>query len=550
MIGILRHSNHGLGGLFALSMALVALASPSDAAERIALVIANGGYEGRTALPRAGDDAAVVADTLRGLDFDVESLRELDLAQMQARLNDFARRLDQADEDAVGLLFYAGRGFQLDGSNYLLPVDVALDEVENLENAAVNLDLALAEIAFAANEHKLVILDVPADGAVGERFGARPGLAAIDAPVGVLVAYGALPGVEDGRPPYEGLYPLALASVMAKPGLSVEEVFQEVRLNVVEATEGVQIPWESSSLVGPLYLAGPAERSEATSAPVEGDAGATFADVDPRAVDLARWTQIKDSADPSDFADYLEASPEGAFRRLAERRIADLKDDDGAPAARAAEDQVADYQARLIAQRRANVHATPDAGGVILATVAPHQRVEVTGKLADGEWLRVRFADAAAAFVWAPLLGSNPPSKDENGLAAILPPSKSALLGPWHGEYQCQWDTIGFTLDITDDEADRINAVFSFFPLPGSPTLPAGSFAMSGDYDPADGTIVLKSREWIEEPLGLKRHDLAGRAEIGGEAIAGRIETSGCSDFRLARGEGESQATVQSISAQ
>ena len=158
------------------------------------------------------------------------------------------------------------------------------------------------------------------------------------------------------------------------------------------------------------------------------------------------------------------------------------------------------------------------------------------------------------AYIWEPLLGSSPPSSDLGvGLAATLPPSKSALFGRWHGEYQCQWDTIGFTLDITDELAaseDGIGAVFSFYSLPGTPSLPSGSFTMAGDYYPEDGTIILRGGEWIDRPHGLQRHDLAGRAEIGGGIISGRIETPGCSDFQLARANGKGQSTVQSISTQ
>ena len=70
---------------------------------------------------------------------------------------------------------------------------------------------------------------------------------------------------------------------------------------------------------------------------------------------------------------------------------------------------------------------------------------------------------------------------------------------------------------------------------------------MTGDYDPEDGTIVLKSGDWIDRPLGLQQHDIAGRAEVGGGMISGRIETPGCSDFHLVRGDGRGRSTVQSM---
>ena len=540
----------------ALHVAILAASSPAPAGERIALVIGNGGYDHATALAHVGSDTAVMADTLRSLDFDVEALSDLDRPSMQEHIEAFGRRIDQAGKETIGLLFYAGHGFQLEGSNYLLPVDAKIADTGDIGDATINLDLALAEIAFATNDHKLVILDIPASLAFGQDIGARPGLAAIDAPVGTLVAYGALPGISDRNPPHQGLYPLALANVMAKPGLMVEQVFQEVRLNVVEATDGLQIPWESSALISPIYLAGPPEEDD--PAPITrslGEGITPFAGVDPRTVDLVFWTSIKDSADPADFADYLNSFPDGVFRTLAERRLDDLAGVDAASLAeRGPAMRIEDLDERLITQKRANVRATPSSTAVIVATIEPNQTVEVTGDVVDSDWVRVSLGADIEAFIWEPLLGVEPPSADqEDSLAATLPPSRSALLGRWQGEYQCQWDTIGFTLDITDEYTaadDGIDAVFSFFPLPGTLALPPGSFSMSGDYDPEDGTIILKGGDWIERPHGLQRHDLAGRAEIGGGIISGRIETPGCSDFHLARGDGQDQSTVQSISTQ
>lgn len=542
-----------LGGMVLSAVVAFAPTGPAIAAERIALVIGNGGYEHLAPLDHVGDDMMVMADTLRNLDFDVDALADLDRLSMRDRLEDFSRRIDQAGDDTVGLLFYAGHGFQLEGSNYILPIDANIAAADEVEEAAINLDLALAEIAFATNDHKLVILDVPAANAVGENWGALPGLTEIDAPVGTLVAYGSLPGTNDDKPPYEGLYPLALANALAKPGLLVEQAFQEVRLNVAQATGGIQIPWESSSLVSPLYLAGPPKQG-IESADASEEETADFAGIDPRTVDLVSWTSIKDSTDPADFTDYLDGFPDGVFKDLAERRLKQLSEQNSGDSLEGkASYEVEALDDRLITQNRTNVRAEPSNSGMIVATVEPNQRVHVTGKVADSEWFKISLNGDVEAFIWSPLLGELPPSNGLDDLAATLPPSRSALLGRWQGEYQCQWDTIGFALDIADDHddvAEGINAVFSFFPLPESPSLPSGSFAMTGDYDAEDGTIILKSGDWIERPLGLQRHDLAGRAEIGGTAISGRIETPGCSDFYLSRDGGQGLPTAQSTPVQ
>ena len=547
-------------GWSCLVFALVAFDSSlhtAHAGDRIALVIGNGDYTYAEPLDQAKSDMAMMADTLRSLDFDVEALSDLGQSAMQDHIEAFAERIDMAGDDTIGLLFYAGHGFQLEGSNYLLPVDAEIRGLGDVEASAINLDLTLAEIAFANIDHKLVILDVPDQPSIPEDFGARPGFAVLDAPVGTLVAFGTLPGVGQDRLRYQGLYPLALANVMAKPGLMVEEVFQEVRLNVAEATDGLQVPWESSSLTSPLYLAG---LPEAKKKQVAGESVIRPASMDNRTVDLLSWSGIKDSVDPSAFSDYLDRFPEGVFRTLASRRLERLSGENAASLVhqhRAL--TIETTERRLITQRRSSVRASPSSSGVIVAMLEPNEIVEVTGEVVDSEWFRVRLDNGIEAYLWGPSLGDkSPPQGVQVANGSILPPSKDALLGQWRGEYQCQWDTIGFTLDITEldtnvdqaEDQNGLDAVFSFFPLPDMPALLPGSFAMTGDYDPRDGTIILKSGDWIEEPSGLPRHDLSGRAEIGGGAISGRIETLGCSDFYLARDDAWNRSTtVQSATS-
>lgn len=543
-------------GLACITIAgIISGAVPALAEDRLALVIGNGDYAHIEPLEHVDSDVAVMADTLRSLDFDVEAVRDLDRRAMAARLAAFGQRLDRAGQEAVGLIFYAGHGFQLDGSSYLLPVDADIAAAGDVDRAAINLDLTLAEIAFAAGDHKLVIVDVPTTNGLVRKIGASAGLAAVDAPVGTLVAYGALSPVGDLEPRHRGLYPLALANVMATPGLTVEEVFQEVRLNVAAATDGVQVPWETSALRYPVYLADLPEGNEGATIAESGSGGPSLPySIDPRTVDLVFWTGIEGSGNPTDFADYLKRFPDGVFRNLAEHRLAELADVDMAadadlePAYR-----IEDRDQQLITQRRANVRAEPGSHGVIVATIEQGQTLHVSGEVVDRDWLRVRLGDEIDAFVRAPLLGASPPSDDTTDLASTLPPSKSALLGRWHGEYRCQWDTIGLTLDIVDRDladGDGIEAIFSFFPLPGTPAFSPGSYTMAGDYDPEDGTLLLESRDWIEHPPGQARHDLAGRAAIGGTAIAGRIETPGCGDFSLERADRKAQSMLHSVSVQ
>ena len=110
-----------------------------------------------------------------------------------------------------------------------------------------------------------------------------------------------------------------------------------------------------------------------------------------------------------------------------------------------------------------------------------------------------------------------------------------AIAGRWVGRYQCQREEIGFSLEISSGEGNRISAVFEFFPLPGMLSIPRGSFRMLGDYDRADGSIRLSSTDWIKRPLGFQSHDIEGQLVAYGATINGRILTTGCAHFILTR---------------
>jgi hypothetical protein len=77
----------------------------------------------------------------------------------------------------------------------------------------------------------------------------------------MLIAYATAPGgmaADDaGR---NGVYTKHLLQVMARPGLSIEQVFKQVRSGVVAETAGRQMPWESSSLLGDVvFVPSPAD---------------------------------------------------------------------------------------------------------------------------------------------------------------------------------------------------------------------------------------------------------------------------------------------------
>jgi hypothetical protein len=215
---------------------------------RLALVIGNGAYA-TSPLRNPTNDARALTAALKGLGFDVTAHENLGQREMRRAILDFGTRLR---EGGIGLFYFAGHGVQVNGRNYLVPVDAAIASEAEVEVEAVDVASVLARMETARNRVNLVILDACRDNPFARSFrSAARGLAAIDAPAGTLIAYATAPGrvARDGEGA-NGLYTGELLKALQAPGQRVEDVFKRVRQAVVERSGGDQVPWESSSLVG------------------------------------------------------------------------------------------------------------------------------------------------------------------------------------------------------------------------------------------------------------------------------------------------------------
>ena len=135
-------------GVVLLSVAvLVMSASGALAAGRVALVVGNSAYAAIGALPNPGNEAADVAASLGRLGFDVTTVRDADRVAMSEALRVFTRESAGAD---VALVFYAGHGLEMDGVNYLVPVDAQLERDTDVRFEAINLDDVLASTVGAS----------------------------------------------------------------------------------------------------------------------------------------------------------------------------------------------------------------------------------------------------------------------------------------------------------------------------------------------------------------------------------------------------------------
>src|ERR1700709_148639 len=145
---------------FFLAVVLLLVCQPAWAEKRVALVLGNSAYQNVAALPNPVNDGAVIAATLKDAGFDVvDSRHDLPAAETRRVLRDFADRARDAD---IALVSYAGHGIEVDGANYLIPVDAKLERDTDVYDEAFSLDRVLLAIE-PAKKLRLVILDACRD---------------------------------------------------------------------------------------------------------------------------------------------------------------------------------------------------------------------------------------------------------------------------------------------------------------------------------------------------------------------------------------------------
>lgn len=227
--------------------------------KRTALVIGNASYTDVPALRNPKNDAIAIAAELQGMDFEVELRTDASEKEMIIAIREFGERL--RINGGVGLFYYAGHGLQVNGENFLVPIDAEINKSSDIELESVRLKRALNELEFADNRMNIVILDACRDNPYPEvilRGGGVPnnGLSQTNAPQGTYIAYSTSPGraASDGSGEH-GLYTeMLLRALQESEGKTIENVFKTVRQYVLESSEGLQVPWENSSIIGDFYF--------------------------------------------------------------------------------------------------------------------------------------------------------------------------------------------------------------------------------------------------------------------------------------------------------
>jgi len=309
---------------------------------RVALVIGQSAYRAVPPLPNAANDAKHISELLTSAGFAVTSAGDLSQNDMRQAISDFAAKVNASGPDTVALVFYAGHGLQIDGENFLIPVDLDPKREADVPLQAVRLNDLLNTLGALHTRMRILMLDAcrnnpfPAlNGTTGH------GLAIVDTKAGApgsFISYSTSPGseAEDGNGE-DSPYTTAVLSIAKQPNLPIEQAFKQIRVAVNQATDGRQIPWESSSLTSDFKFfsgdsAQPATDMLATMAPSKAtDAGQT------EAQRIQVWRSILQGKEPkvaydlvvsedsveayAAFVELFQAAPYGPrIRLLLERR--------------------------------------------------------------------------------------------------------------------------------------------------------------------------------------------------------------------------------------
>ena len=238
--------------------------SPARAETRVALVIGNSAYEHTARLANPRNDAVAMASTLRRLGFEVVDGYDLGIEGLRELLAGFGRKASRAD---VATVFYAGHALQVNGTNYILPVDARLNREQDLNWQAIPLNFILDELS-GVRKLKMVLLDAcrdnPLASSMARSMGTRSGnvgrgLAVVrDAPGDTLIAYATAGGktAADGAG-RNSPFTQALLSHLEEPDLEIRLLFGKVSDSVTRFTDGRQKPYVYTDLGGtPYYLKG------------------------------------------------------------------------------------------------------------------------------------------------------------------------------------------------------------------------------------------------------------------------------------------------------
>jgi tetratricopeptide (TPR) repeat protein len=236
-----------------------ALAETYKDEKRFALVIGNSNYNKEIGtLKNPVNDATDIATELRKSNFDVQLLTNATYIQIREAMRKFQERLTGGPKDqTVGLFYYAGHGVQYQDENYLVPIDANVKFEDDIVRMCFPVQrMVLNNMENTNSRMNIIILDACRNNpfpATNRSVGG--GLAEMKRARGSFIAYATAPGsvASDGTG-RNGLYTQELLKALRKPGLTIEQVFKDVRMNVLKLSDEKQYTWDSSNIIGEFFF--------------------------------------------------------------------------------------------------------------------------------------------------------------------------------------------------------------------------------------------------------------------------------------------------------
>ncbi|MDF0518245.1 caspase family protein [Bradyrhizobium yuanmingense] len=315
------------------------------AEKRVALVMGNSAYKNVARLANPANDAALVGGMFRKAGFETVDIKlDLTVVDMRKALREFGSKAREAD---VAVIYYAGHGIELDGTNYLIPTDATLETDTDVLDEAFPLDRVLFAIE-PAKQLRLVILDACRDNpfaktmkrTVASRAIGR-GLAKVEpTSPNTMIAFAAKAGstASDGDAK-NSPFATALVERLPTPGLDLGKAFRFVRDDVLKTTGNKQEPFVYGSLGGDDLALVPAK-------PVAAGPQANPQDAVRRDYELALQAGDRDA-----WQAFLQAYPEGFYANLARVQLKKIGAEDARAIAAEKAKQAEDEKARLVADR-------------------------------------------------------------------------------------------------------------------------------------------------------------------------------------------------------
>lgn len=229
---------------------------------RVALVIGNDRYP-QMPLRNAVNDARAIAAALRKYGFLVTLALDTTYRDLSKTIDRFGSEVRPGD---VALTYYAGHGLQVEGENYLVPVDFTTQNESDAKYESYPVGRIVDRLGAAGVGLNIVVLDACRNNPFRSTRSGTRGLAPMDSGQGTLIAFATAPNrtADDNWSGTNGLFTTFLLEAMEQPGLGVEQLFSVVRQKVYDASGGRQIPWLVSSVIGEFHF-----RAAAPSAPPE-----------------------------------------------------------------------------------------------------------------------------------------------------------------------------------------------------------------------------------------------------------------------------------------